>query len=50
MDRDDESTLYRGELVKFEPGQVARDEKQKLLMQTLSEAQVDFLLQRTPKH
>ena len=28
------------------PGQ---DEKQRLLMQTLSEAQVDFLMQRTPK-
>jgi hypothetical protein len=50
MDRDDESTLFRGELVKFEPGPVDRDEKQKLLMQTLSEAQVDFLLQRTPRH
>ena len=50
MDRDDESTLFRGELVKFEPGAVGRDEKQKLLMQTLSEAQVDFLLQRTPRH
>jgi hypothetical protein len=50
MDRDDESTLFRGELVKFEPGQTAREDKQKLLMQTLSEAQVDFLLQRTPRH
>src|SRR5436305_815718 len=28
----------------------ASDEGQKLLMQTLSEAQVDFLLQRAPKH
>src|SRR4051812_41315436 len=50
MDGESEATLFSGELVRFEPGAVARDERQKLLMQTLSEAQVDFLLQRTPKH
>jgi len=50
MDSDSEATLFSGELVRIEPGALARDERQKLLMQTLSEAQVDFLLQRTPKH
>src|SRR6476660_9125552 len=50
MDSDSEATLFSGELVRIEPGAIARDERQKLLMQTLSEAQVDFLLQRTPKH
>jgi hypothetical protein len=50
MDRDGEPSLFSGELARYEPGPVARDEQQKLLMQTLSEAQVDFLLQRTPRH
>jgi hypothetical protein len=50
MDHETEPSLFSGELVKLEPGAVGRDDRQKLLMQTLSEAQVDFLLQRTPKH
>ena len=50
MDRDDEPSLFSGELVRVDAGAVAHSDKQKLLMQTLSEAQVDFLLQRTPRH
>src|SRR5881394_2683456 len=50
MDHETEPSLFSSELVKLEPGAVARDERQKLLLQTLSEAQVDFLLQRTPKN
>jgi hypothetical protein len=50
MDRDSEPSLFSGELARYEPGPVAKDERHKLLMQTLSEAQVDFLLQRTPPH
>ena len=50
MDRESEPSLFSGELVRIEPAEVARDERQKLLMQTLSEAQVDFLLQRTPRN
>lgn len=40
------------ELTPMPPGGLshAHTEKQKLLMQTLNEAQVDFLLQRTPRH
>ena len=50
MDHETEPSLFSGELVKLEPGAVARGDRQKLLLQTLSEAQVDFLLQRTPKN
>ena len=50
MHSDDGSPIFNGELVKIEPGAIARDERHQLLLQTLSEAQVDFLLQRTPKH
>lgn len=40
------------ELTPLSPGRLGPEhsEKQKLLMQTLNEAQVDFLLQRTPRH
>ncbi len=50
MDHDSEGALFSGELVRLDRGLTGRDERQQLLMQTLSEAQVDFLLQRTPKH
>lgn len=50
MQSDDSTQLFSGELVRLDPAAIARDERQKLLMQTLNEAQVDFLLQRTPKH
>ncbi len=48
----DENTppLFAAELVKIEPTEIVRDGRHKLLLQTLSEAQVDFLLQRTPKN
>src|SRR5947208_1719539 len=40
------------ELANIEPGSlgVARDDRHRLFVQTLNEAQVDFLLQRTPKN
>ncbi len=50
MHSDETSQIFNGDLVKIEPGAIARDERHKLLLQTLSEAQVDFLLQRTPRH
>ena len=50
MHNDEDAPLFSGELVKIEPGTIARDDRHMLLLQTLSEAQVDFLLQRTPKH
>ncbi|MEO8286775.1 MAG: Rad52/Rad22 family DNA repair protein [Chloroflexota bacterium] len=51
MDDNEDMALFNGELVRLEPaGALARDDRQKLLVQTLSEAQVDFLLQRTPRH
>ncbi|MGA7733816.1 MAG: Rad52/Rad22 family DNA repair protein [Chloroflexia bacterium] len=50
MQSDEGAPLFSGELVKIEPGTIAPDGRHKLLLQTLSGAQVDFLLQRTPKH
>jgi hypothetical protein len=50
MQSDEGAPLFSGELVKIEPAEIARDGRHQLLLQTLSEAQVDFLLQRTPKH
>ena len=45
------SRIISGELVAITPGTLDRhDERHQLLLQTLSEAQVDFLLQRTPAH
>jgi len=48
MDNSDQN-LFAGDLVPVEPSALARDPRHQLLMQTLSEAQVDFLLQRTPR-
>ena len=48
----DEHDLQQGlEVSQGDPigASLVRDERQSLLMQTLSEAQVDFLMQRTPK-
>lgn len=50
MHSDDSTPIFNGEIIKIEPAAIVQDERQKLLLQTLSEAQVDFLLQRTPKH
>lgn len=50
MHTDDTPPLFNGDLVRIEPAAITQDGRHKLLMQTLSEAQVDFLLQRTPKH
>jgi hypothetical protein len=49
---DQQEDLAAGaELARWEPAGLApvQDERQRLLAQTLSDAQVDFLLQRTPK-
>jgi Rad52/22 family double-strand break repair protein len=47
----EDTELSPKSLSRIEPGGPApgRDEKHRLMMQTLSEAQVDFLMQRTPK-
>lgn len=50
MHNDESPQLFGGELAKVEPREPAPDGRRELLMQNLSEAQVDFLLQRTPKH
>jgi hypothetical protein len=51
MQHIDDGSVFDGEIVPITPAAIdSHDERQKLLMQTLSEAQVDFLLQRTPKH
>lgn len=51
MQHDESNPMFGGEVVPVEPGPIyGPDGRHKLLMQTLSEAQVDFLLQRTPKH
>jgi hypothetical protein len=50
MHNDETPPLFGGDLVKIEPTDIAQDGRHKLLLQTLSEAQVDFLLQRTPKN
>jgi hypothetical protein len=50
MDNSADGPIFGGELVQLEPTEVVRDERHQLLMQTLNEAQVDFLMQRTPKH
>jgi hypothetical protein len=51
MDEDEHTISHSSEIVRLEPTELSPtgDEKHRLLMQTLSEAQVDFLLQRTPK-
>jgi hypothetical protein len=47
----DQNPVISGEIVAITPGALdQRDERHQLLLQTLSEAQVDFLLQRTPAH
>jgi hypothetical protein len=51
MQHDESDQVFGSEVVRVEPGPVGiRDGRNKLLMQSLSEAQVDFLLQRTPKN
>jgi hypothetical protein len=50
MDESDRQNVLNGDLVPVVPSALARDPRHQLLMQTLNEAQVDFLLQRTPKH
>ena len=47
----DNKPVISGEIVAITPGALDQhDERHQLLLQTLSEAQVDFLLQRTPPH
>jgi hypothetical protein len=50
MDDSGQQNVFSGDLVPVEPSALSRDPRHALLMQTLSEAQVDFLLQRTPRH
>ncbi len=51
MHQSDNKPKISGEIVAITPGALAQhDERHQLLLQTLSEAQVDFLLQRTPSH
>jgi hypothetical protein len=50
MDDSSQQNVFTGDLVPVEPSALARDQRHQLLMQTLNEAQVDFLLQRTPRH
>ncbi len=42
--------VLNGDLVPVEPSALSQDPRHQLLMQTLNQAQVDFLLQRTPRH
>ncbi|MEP6775524.1 MAG: Rad52/Rad22 family DNA repair protein [Chloroflexota bacterium] len=51
MEPDDNKPIISGEIVAITPRALDQpDERHQLLLQTLSEAQVDFLLQRTPAH
>src|SRR6476661_4215880 len=51
MHQSDDKPVISGEIVAITPGALDQhDERHQLLLQTLSEAQVDFLLQRTPPH
>jgi hypothetical protein len=50
MDDSGQQNVFSGDLVPVEPSVLARDPRHQLLLQTLNEAQVDFLLQRTPRH
>lgn len=51
MHQSDNKPVISGEIVAITPGALDQhDERHQLLLQTLSEAQVDFLLQRTPPH
>jgi hypothetical protein len=51
MREPDNKPVISGEIVAITPGALDQhDERHQLLLQTLSEAQVDFLLQRTPAH
>jgi hypothetical protein len=50
MDESGQQNVFKGDIVPAESTAISRDPRHQLLMQTLNEAQVDFLLQRTPKH
>ncbi|HET9495419.1 MAG TPA: Rad52/Rad22 family DNA repair protein [Chloroflexia bacterium] len=50
MDESGQQNVFKGDIVPVESSALERDPRHQLLMQTLNEAQVDFLLQRTPKH
>jgi hypothetical protein len=51
MHQNDNKPVISGEIVAITPAALDQHgERHKLLLQTLSEAQVDFLLQRTPPH
>jgi|GEM_PF-1308156 len=52
MSHQDNNGIIGGDLARIGPDDLGavRPDKHQLFMQTLTEAQVDFLLQRTPKH
>jgi hypothetical protein len=51
MHQSNDKPVLSSEIVAITPGALDQhDERHQLLLQTLSEAQVDFLLQRTPSH